>query len=334
MRILILGGTVFVGKAITDAALAAGHDVTQLNRGKSSTPDPRVSTILGDRGDEATLAKARGPWDAVIDTSGYLPQVVRKSARALRDLTGRYCFVSSISAYAGDSFAEDGPLAPALDHEPEAMTMERYGALKGMCEAAVRAELGEDALIVRPGLIVGPNDPTDRFTYWPVRVARGGRVAAPGRASRTVQFIDARDLARWMVALVERGPAGTYNATGPAAPIAMEKILHACREVSASDAAFDWIDEEFLHANNIAPWKDMPLWIPETDPHAAAFMAIPIQRARATGLVFRPLEETIADTLAWERTRPADRTWKAGLDPSREAGLLDAWRCRPSRAAG
>jgi 2'-hydroxyisoflavone reductase len=146
--------------------------------------------------------------------------------------------------------------------------------------------------------------------------------------------IDVRDLAKWLVGLVERAPAGAYNATGPATPIAMERILEACREVAASDAAFEWIDDDFLLAQGIAPWKEMPLWIPESDPDAAPFLSVPIQRAVATGLAFRSIEETIADTLAWDRTRPAGREWKAGLDASREAGLLDAWRSRPSRKAG
>src|SRR5260221_5466237 len=181
MQILVLGGTVFLGKALTDAALAAGHDVTHMNRGKTAPPDPRVATITGDRTDPAAMAKARGPWDAVIDTSGYLPQAVRKSAQALRESAGRYCFVSSISAYEGTGFGEDAPLARALDPEPEAMTTETYGALKGMCEAAVRDAFGGAAVIVRPGLLVGPDDPTARFTYWPGAVGRGGGVPPPGR---------------------------------------------------------------------------------------------------------------------------------------------------------
>ncbi len=328
MRILILGGTVFLGKALTDAALAAGHDVTHLNRGKTAPPDPRVATVTGDRTDPAAMAKVRGPWDAVIDTSGYLPHAVRQSAQALRESAGRYCFVSSISAYEGTRFGEDAPLARALDHEPEAMTPETYGALKGMCEAVVSEAFGSAAVIVRPGLIVGPHDPTDRFTYWPVRVARGGVVAAPGRPARTVQFIDVRDLARWMVALLERGTAGRFNATGPATPIAMQKVLETCRAVSGADASFEWIDEKFLDGQSISPWKDMPLWVPEADPKATSFMNVPIDRAVAARLRWRPLEETVADTLAWDRARPAGRELKAGLAPSREADLLSAWTRR------
>jgi 2'-hydroxyisoflavone reductase len=191
-----------------------------------------------------------------------------------------------------------------------------------MCESAARDAFGEDALVVRPGLIVGPHDPTDRFTWWPWRVAKGGRVAAPGRPARTVQFIDVRDLARWCVALVENDARGTYNAAGPREPLAMSRLLDACRMVSGSDASFEWIDEPSLEKHGVAPWKEMPLWVPESDPHAAGFMSVPIARALATGLTFTPLEQTIADTLAWARTRPADHVWKAGLDVEQEKKLV------------
>jgi 2'-hydroxyisoflavone reductase len=324
MRILVLGGTVFVGRAITDAALTAGHQVVHFNRGKSSPPDARVETIHGDRTQEpfpATLT-ARA-WDAVIDTSGYLPQVVEKSARALRDAR-RYLFVSSVSAYSGPDFREDGALKPPPDPLPDAMTPETYGGLKTACEAVVQSAFGSRSTIVRPGLIVGPHDPTDRFTYWPVRVARGGAVAAPGRPSRTVQFIDVRDLGEWIVKIVEAGVSGAFNATGPARPVPMSTLLETCREVSGSDARLEWVDEAVLERERVGPWKDMPLWIPETEPHVASFMDIPIDRAVATGLEHRPLARTIADTLEWARSRPATHAWQAGLDPQREAALLAA----------
>jgi 2'-hydroxyisoflavone reductase len=324
VRILVLGGTVFLGRALTDAALAAGHEVTHLNRGKSSAPDARVETLKADRTDARSLAAALGErrWDAAVDTSGYLPQVVRVSAQALRERAGRYLFVSSISVYSGEGYGEDAPVAPPLDPLPDAWTPETYGALKAMCEAVVRETFGDRAVVARPGLIVGPHDPTDRFTYWPVRLARAGRVAAPGRAGRTVQFIDVRDLALWMVKLVEHGASGTFNATGPEQPIAMAALLEACRTVSGSDAELAWLDEAFLAARDVKPWKDMPLWVPESDPHASGFMNVPIGRARSTGLRFRPLAQTIADTLAWSHTRPADHVWKAGLSAEREAALL------------
>ncbi len=331
MRLLLLGGTVFVGRALTDAALAAGHEVQHVNRGKSQPPDPRVQTLPADRTDARALAAALEDhgWDAVIDTSGYLPQVVEKSARALKGRVGRYCFISSISVYA--SFAErghgeDAPVSLVPDPLPEAMTPETYGPLKVGCEQVVNRIFGEHALVVRPGLIVGPHDPTDRFTYWPMRFTREGPVLAPGRPSRPVQFIDVRDLAEWTLALLERGAGGTFNAAGPATPLPMEQLLATCRGVAASDAAIEWLDDAFLMEKGVAPWKEMPLWIPENDPALAGFMGTSIAKALAAGLRFRPLEVTVRATLEWARSRPAHHAWKSGLPPEREAELLRLWK--------
>jgi 2'-hydroxyisoflavone reductase len=325
MKILILGGTVFLGRAVTDAAITAGHDVTHFNRGKSAPPDPRVRTIQGDRTQASALAAAGSTrWDAVVDTSGFLPQVVQRSVDCLRD-AGRYLFVSSVSVYRDFSAAsihEQSELLAPPDPLPEAMTPETYGGLKAGCEKVVRDAFGDRALVVRPGLIVGPRDPTDRFTYWPVRVARGGRVAAPGRPQRRVEFIDVRDLAEWMVRLLERGVGGIFNATGPGEAVSMGALLDACKAVSGSGASFEWLSEERLLAANVAPWKDMPLWIPESDAAMSGFMAIATGKARDVGLSFRPVEATVRDTLAWAATRPADHSWKAGLSAGCEAQLL------------
>jgi nucleoside-diphosphate-sugar epimerase len=326
MRLLILGGGVFLGRALTDAALDAGHIVTHFNRGKSSAPDTRVDTITGDRTDPASLELAKGEnrWDAVIDTSGYLPQVVRRSVEALIDSTHRYLFVSSVSVYRGQGYGEEAAVFPAPIPLPDAMTPENYGPLKAACEVVVRDAFGERAIIVRPGLIVGPHDPTDRFTWWPARVARGGRVAAPGRPARKVQFIDVRDLAEWMIALLEDDARGTFNATGPARPVTMLQFLERCRAVAGGNAKLEWIDEAFLAQQKVAPWKEMPLWVPETDAVLAGLMNVPIQRALATGLAFRPLQQTIEDTLEWSASRAPDHEWKAGLPPEREKQLLAA----------
>ena len=335
MRILVLGGTVFLGRALTDAALAAGHEVVHFNRGRTAPADSRVRRIAGDRGDEGALREAAraGPWDIVIDTSGYLPQIVRKSASALRESASRYLFVSSISAYADGGFDESSPLQPVPDPLPDEMTPDKYGALKAGCEAAARAAFGDRAIVVRPGLIVGPHDPTDRFSWWPHRIARGGRVAAPGRSQRGVQFIDVRDLARWMTALAGQGASGTFNAAGPRQPLAMANLLEACRDVTRSDARVEWIDEDFLADSGVQPWREMPLWVPESDPHAAGFMNVPISRALATGLAFRDLGETVADTLAWSRARDGRHAWKAGLPAEREEALLRGWDARPRATA-
>lgn len=329
MRLLVLGGTVFLGRAITDAALAAGHSVTHFHRGRSRPPDPRVATVHGDRTIAADLQSlARDAWDAVIDTSGYMPQAVAQSAEALAGVR-RYLFVSSISVYARfhhAGFDEDANLLPPPEPLPESLRMELYGPLKSACEAVVRERFGVRALVVRPGLIVGPHDPTDRFTYWPVRIARGGTVAAPGRPSRTVQFIDVRDLAEWMVRLLERGAHGTFNATGPREPLAMEALLDACGDAAGVRAAVEWLDDAFLLAHGVAPWKDMPLWIPESDEAMHGLMAARIDRALDAGLAFRPLQETVADTLAWHAQRPASHEWKAGISAERERQLLAAWK--------
>ena len=328
MRLLILGGTVFLGRALTDSALARGHEVAHLHRGRSGPDDPRVTTLHADRADAAAFATAIGTrsWDAVVDTSGYLPQVVRRSSDPLRERIARYLFVSSISVYASFERAgldEDAPVAPPPDPPPETLRMELYGALKAACEAVVREAFGERATIVRPGLIAGPHDPTDRFTYWPMRIARGGEVVAPGRPARPVQFIDVRDVADFAVGLLERDAAGTFNATGPREPIAMRALLEACLRVASSGARLRWVAEEKLLEAQVAPWKDLPLWIPESDAAMRGMMQVSIARALAGGLSLRPPEATIADTLAWARARPADHAWKAGLTPERELALLD-----------
>jgi 2'-hydroxyisoflavone reductase len=327
MRILVLGGTVFLGRALTDAALAAGHGVTHFHRGKSSAPDARVETLNGDRAGNLDALAGRA-WDAVIDTSGYLPQVVTRSVQALRATAGRYLFVSSISVYESferEGIDEDWPVAPAPDPLPDTMTWDQYGALKAACEAVVREAFGEGSLIVRPGLIVGPHDTTDRFTWWTARVARGGRIAAPADPALPVQFIDVRDLAEWMVRLLERDASGTFNATSPPAAITMGEVLAECRDAAASDAVFEWIDAEFLEEHGVKAWIEMPLQAPASDPKMRGFAKVSVARALAAGLAFRPLSRTIADTLAWHRTRPADHEWKAGLAANREEELLAAW---------
>ena len=327
MRILVLGGTVFLGRALTDAALAGGHVVTHFHRGKSSAPDARVETLNGDRAGSLDALAGRA-WDAVIDTSGYLPQVVTRSAQALRATAGRYLFVSSISVY--DNFEregidEDWPLAPAPDPLPDTMTWDKYGALKAACEAVVREAFGAKSLVVRPGLLVGPHDTTDRFTWWPARVARGGRIAAPAHPALPVQFVDVRDLAEWMVRLLDRDASGTFNATSPPAAITMGEVLAECRRAAASEAVFEWLDEAFLKEHGVKAWTEMPLQAPASDPKMRGFAKVSVARALAGGLAFRKLSRTIADTLAWHRTRPADHEWKAGLAPEREARLLEAW---------
>jgi 2'-hydroxyisoflavone reductase len=332
MRILILGGTVFLGRAVTDALIEAGHEVTHFNRGKSAAPDPRVETIIGDR-TQVPLPAVDGMWDAVIDTSGYLPQVVRRSAEGLQQRVGRYLFVSSISVFrdfSAESIDEDSPLEPAPDPLPETLVIEQYGGLKAACEAVVRDAFADRALIVRPGLIVGPRDPTDRFTWWPARIARGGRVAAPGRPERPIQFIDVRDLAEWMVRLLEQRATGAFNATSPPGAITMGELLEACTAIASSEARVEWLDEDFLVAREIKPWMEMPLWIPQSDASRRGFMSVRVDKAAGAGLEMRAVADTVRDTLAWASARPADHAWKTGLAPERERELLEAWDSRPA----
>ena len=332
MRVLILGGTKFLGRHLVDAALARGHAVTTFTRGAhDDVLPPAVERLTGDRdGDTSALAGQR--WDAVIDTSGYVPRVVGVSARLLAEQASIYVFVSSISVY------KDWPGVSAIDESHAVGTLEdlsveevngeTYGPLKALCEREVEAAFAGRCAIVRPGLIVGPYDPTNRFTYWPDRIARGSEVLAPGQPENLTQVIDARDLADWLVTLAERKTTGVYNATGPDYPLSMQSALEVMREVSESDARFTWVSDEFLERNEVGAWMEMPLWIPEKEGPGVG--DVNCQRALAAGLTFRPLEDTVRDTLAWRKTMPADAEWPAGLKPDREREMLALWHSEQS----
>lgn len=328
MKLLIIGGTVFLGRHLVDAALARGHSITLFNRGQHN-PElyPEVEKLRGDR-DGGLNALHDRRWDAVIDTCGYVPRVVRASAELLAGAVEHYTFISSISVYSDLSqpgMDEQAPVGTLADPTIEEVTGESYGPLKALCEQAAEAALPGRTLIIRPGLIVGPHDGSDRFTYWPHRVAAGGEVLAPGRAEKPVQIIDVRDLAEWTLAMVEARQKGVYNATGPEYLLAMGRVLEASREVSASDAHITWVGEQFLLDAGVAPWSEMPLWIPELDPSTAGFDSVDCSKAIESGLRFRPIAETVRDTLAWEATRPADHSWRAGISREREAELLERW---------
>jgi 2'-hydroxyisoflavone reductase len=299
LRILILGGTGFLGPAVVEAALARGHTLTLFHRGKTRPGlFPEVEELFGDRDGKLDALRGRA-WHAVVDTSGYLPRVVRQSAELLSPAVRRYLFVSSISAYADTSRAgldEAAPLARLDDPSSEQVDRD-YGALKAACERTVEDVLPGRALVVRPGLIVGPGDPTDRFTYWPVRLSRGGEVLAPGDGSDPVQLVDVRDLGAFLVRLVEANANGAYNATGPAQRLATRDFMAACLPPGAASALF-WIPFDFLEAQGISPWSDLPAWVPARGEHLG-FAQLSNARARAAGLAFRPLSETARDTLAW-----------------------------------
>lgn len=329
MKILIIGGTRFLGRHLVDSALARGHEVTLFNRGKTN-PELflNIEMILGDR--EHDLGKlADREWDAVIDTSGYVPRIVRLSAQSLEESVKLYVFISSISAYAGFSkigIDENDPVGKIEDESFEEITGESYGPLKALCEKAVQDVFGENrSLIIRPGLIIGPNDPTDRFTYWPVRVARGGDVLAPEKPDVPVQIIDVRDLSDFIIKLMEENASGIYNATGPDYELTLGSLLDASKQVSNSDARFHWASVEFLAEKNVHPWSDMPVWVPDTQ-EDAGFSRVDVSKAINAGLTFRPLEETVRDTLEWAKTRPPDYQWRAGLTAEREEELLTLLR--------
>jgi 2'-hydroxyisoflavone reductase len=323
VRILVLGGTKFLGRHTVEAALARGHELTLFNRGETN-PElfPEAEKLHGDR-DGSLAALEGGRWDAVVDTSGYVPRVVRRSAELLRDLAPHYTFVSSISVYADFSTgpSEASPVAELEDPSTEEFRGPAYGALKAACERVVAEVYGDGALLVRPGLIVGPDDPTGRFTYWPHRIARGGDVLAPEPRDGAVQFVDVRDLAEWTVRMVEQRAAGVYNATGPAHRLTMEELLDACRALANPHARLVWVDGAFLLEHGVVEYSELPLWI--GDPDWAGHSDVDVSKALAAGLTFRPLEETVRATLA--EAQFAD---DAGLRPEREEELLAGWRAR------
>ncbi|WP_250007440.1 NAD-dependent epimerase/dehydratase family protein [Actinoplanes sp. M2I2] len=307
MRILVLGGTRFVGRAVVEAALAAGHDVTLFNRGRTAPGlYPEAETVVGDRTvDLSPLAGRR--FDTVVDCAGYQPEVVGRSVDALRDSVGRYVFVSSVSVYADQSVPADEGSA-VLDDDS-------YGGRKARCESVVQEGLGERALIARPGLIVGPHDPTERFPHWPRRLARGGRVLAPGAPDDPAQLIDVRDLGAWLLS----ENTGVFNVVGR--PLPMRELLDACRTTAPAELV--WVPGAKLIAAGVDPWMGVPLWI--GDPQWAAANLVDGERARAHGLTTRPVHETAADVLAWDVARggPADDPFPPEAEAelfSREAG--------------
>ena len=326
MNLLILGGTKFFGRHLVDSALARGHEVSLFNRGKTNPGlFPQLETIIGDR--EHDLDKLSGrAWDAVIDVAGYVPRIVRLSASSVERNVARYVFISSISAYDDSSFKkigidENDPVGIWKD-ETDETSPETYGPRKAACEKVAQDVFGEDrALIVRPGLIVGPHDGTDRFTYWSLRVARGGDVLAPEKPDVPAQIIDARDLSDFTIKLIEEGASGIFNATGPDYELTLGAMLETCKQVSGSDANFKWASVDFLNQHKVEAWSDMPVWIPDTEADQG-FSRMNISKAIKEGLKFRPLSDTVRDTIAWANTRPANHEWRAGLKEDREKELL------------
>ena len=325
LNVLILGGTTFLGPHLTNELLSHGHKVTHFNRGNDhGVSFPQVEKLQGDRYGDLEALKGR-KWDAVIDTSGYLPRVVEASSKILGKATKHYTFISTISVYANfnqPSIDEDSPLARLKDpHQTEEVTDETYGPFKADCEKVVKAYFPDHSLIVRPGLIVGPYDSSDRFTYWVRRFAKGGKVLVPNTPNEKLQVIDARDLAKWIVKMVEAQAVGTYNATGPKEDLNWEKLISECRRFARKPVDLVWANEQFLMDHHCNNWNKLPLWWPSQSEMTGLFR-IDCQKAQDKGLSFRPLSETIADTLSWDDQR-GDRTLRTGLSHEEEAVLLN-----------
>lgn len=325
MRILIIGGTVFVGRHIVLAACNRGYEITLFNRGIHN-PElfPDVQHIKGDRTTDLALLDGNA-WDVVIDTCGYLPSVVHQSVEALQGKVSQYVFISTISVYQISTqvpIRESSPLQPILDLAQDKVTMENYGPLKGLCEEEVLKAFGHHALIVRPGLIVGPNDPTGRFTYWLERTRRGGDIAVPGTEDYPAQYTDVRDLAEWIVKMIENNNNGVYNAVGPALPSTMGELLHQVKHITERDAHFHFIPEEELTEPTFEPLKKLPYWIPK---EAESLYQVDNTKAKLDELCFRPLRETVLDTLNWVANTPDQSTHTKFLSPEDEQSVLSNW---------
>jgi 2'-hydroxyisoflavone reductase len=338
LRILILGGTGFTGPFQVRYALARGHTVTVFNRGKTQPGElPKgVEQLIGDRNGKLDALKDR-KWDVVIDNPTSVPVWVRGVGRILQGNVDRYIFISTISVYADNSkpgMDETAPLAKyegkdAMKETRETLIASKfalYGPLKALSEKEAEKWFPGKTLIIRPGLIVGPGDESDRFTYWPVRIDRGGEVLAPGESNDPVQFIDARDLAEWTIRMAEERETGIYNATGPASQLGIGEMLNEIKSALKSKADFTRVNTDFLEKQKVAPWSDMPVWVPPRGEDAGA-ARVSIKRALAKGLTFRPLAETARDTLQWFKSQPPERQakLKAGITAEREAEVLAAW---------
>lgn len=344
LKLLVLGGTGFLGPHFAERAHARGHTLTLFNRGRSNptrfdgTPLAGIEQLRGDRKDDLTALEGDRRWDAVLDTSAYFPADVARSAGLLAGRVGHYQVISSISVYARNDIAndEDSPLATLTDPETRTITGETYGGLKAACERAAQDALPGKTSVVRPGLIVGPGDPTDRFTWWPARVDRGGEIAAPGTPQDPTQCIDVRDLAAFLLHLIEQDTTGVFNADAAPGTLTMGGLLDSCvRQAKAAggapDARLTWLPADFLETQDVKAWSDMPVWIAPVGEYAG-FGRTRVDRALAAGLVHRPIDDTVRDALTWWRAQPAERRAapKSGLSPEREAAVLAAWHARSS----
>jgi len=334
LRILILGGTGFIGPHQVGYALARGHEVTLFNRGQTNPQlFPDVEKLRGDRDGDLEALRGR-EWDAVIDNSATIPRWVRDSAQLLKDNVGQYVYISTLSVYQGfpeHGMDETAPVRELEDPTIEEVSGRTYGGMKVLCEREAQRAFPGRATVLRPGLIVGPGDGTDRWTYWPARIERGGEVLAPGDPTRLVRYIDARDVSEWCVRVAEEKVMGVYNTVGPRSHLSMSEMLYGIRAVVSNEISFTWVGEDFLAELGVRPWSDLPAWLPQAGNEG--YGSVSRQRAIAHGLTFRPLAVTARDTLEWWASLSDERrsSPRAGLPPEREAEVLAAWHARNSR---
>jgi 2'-hydroxyisoflavone reductase len=339
MKVLILGGTRFLGRALVEEALKRGHEITLFNRGTNKETFPQVEQLIGNRDSDVSLLENR-KWDVVMDTCGFAPHQIKKIAVLLGDNIEHYTYISSISVYKDwiplniteDYHLQSMPPEDKLKgvEEGKISPYEYYGALKVLCEAEAEKHWPGSVLHIRAGQLVGPFDYTDRLPYWVQRVAQGGKVLVPGRSDRPVQLIDVKDIATWVFNMAENRKAGTFNVTGPNYELTIEELLKTCKAVTNSNAEFVWAEEQFILEHKVKPWTEMPLWIPEhfpleeeTEPWKGSFF-ISIEKAASTGLAFQPIEDTVYNVYQWEKARQ-DIDRKAGISREREQKLLETW---------
>jgi 2'-hydroxyisoflavone reductase len=340
MKILVLGGSRFLGRTFVETAQKQNHEVTIFNRGNQNEGLKDVEIITGDRLGELNELKNRY-WDAVLDTSGFIPSSVLKSTQVLKDRVKHYTFISSISVYKDwikENFDENYPvyemsLVKANELSKDGDIYKYYGQFKALCEVIAEKNMPGCVANIRAGQLIGPNDYTDRIPYWIHRIAKGGKVLAPGNPNRPVQLIDNKDHSNWILKLMTKVTTGTFNGTGPDYILTMKDFLETCIKVTRSDAEIVWVSEKFLLDNKVAPWTEMPLWVPEEfplepdlkEPWKGAF-TVNIEKAIGSGLTFRPLADSLADIYEWEKQRNlGEGDWKSGMRADREKELLQLW---------
>jgi 2'-hydroxyisoflavone reductase len=342
MKILVLGGSRFLGRTFVEAAQVKGHELTIFNRGTQNDGLKDVETIIGDRFGDLHELKNRY-WDAVLDTSGFIPSTVQKTTELLADRVNHYTFISSISVYKDwipVNLKENYPVlemsiekANLLSKDAKGPLYEYYGHFKALCEQIAEKNMPGRVLNVRAGQLIGPNDYTDRIPYWIHRIAQAGKVLAPGKPDRLVQVIDNKDLSNWILKMMSKNSVGTFNATGPDYTLTMKGFLDACIKVTGSTAELEWVPEKFLLEQKVAPWTELPLWVPEDAPLSPELekpwkgtFTINIDKAVDSGLSFRPLEESLVEIYDWQKHRElTDAEWKSGISAEREKELLNLW---------